>query len=257
MPATKEEIITTLADAKARFEKIIKEEEKSKKNIIANASMYSGSILDYLEAKVEQINNTIDKINELKAEFAKQEPVGLKEGEQQEESPTITEIAGLRNELNKIVEDILEHMHTYHVVLWEYTVRITSKYYHLLTILSDIANLPEIQNKLDRREKTKHNLRLKKLKEEYALFEHNEEKAEFDSIDWISFIQETVQPKLGETALIGFEKSYEAFTRIVTAFVNDHRENLELVAGLIEKQTTLRFKQILQLADQLIEKAAA
>jgi hypothetical protein len=257
MLATKEGIITTLADAKAKFESIINEERKSKKNIIANAGMYSGSIIDYLEAKADQINNTIHRINELKEEIAGQESVELEESTKPEELPLTAKIIELRNELNKIAEDILEHLKAYYVVLWEYNVRITSKYYQLLEIMHDIANLPEIQNKLDRREKAELKTRFRKLREEYALFERNLEKAEFDSIDWTSFVKETVQPKLGTASPIGFEKSYEAFARIVQAFVNDHKETLELVAGLIEKQTTIRFKKILQLADRLMQKAAA
>ncbi|MBD3304086.1 hypothetical protein GF343_02995 [Candidatus Woesearchaeota archaeon] len=257
MLAAKEEIITQLADAKARFESAINEEVKSRRNIIANASMYSGSIIDYLEAKADQIKDTINKINELNAAFAEQEPIELKEGAEPEESPRIAEIIALRNELKKIAEDIPEFVKTYYAVLWEYNVRITSKYYQLLETLHAVANLPEIQSKLDRRETAKLNLRLKKLKEEYTLFERSEEKAEFDSVKWISFINETVKPKLGENALISFEKSYEAFARIAESFVNEHKENMELVAGLIEKQTTTRFKQILALADELTAKAAA
>jgi len=257
MPATKEEIITHLAEAKARFESVIKDEAKSKRNIIANASMYSGSIIDYLEAKIDQINSTIDKINTLKEEIAGQESVELEEDTKPEELPLTAKITELRNELNKIAEEILEHLNEYYVVLWEYNVRITSKYYQLLEIMYDTANLPEIQNKIDRREKAELKTRFRKLREEYALFERVLEKIEFDSIDWIGFIKETVQPKLGATSPIGFEKSYKAFARIVQTFVNDHKETLELMAGLIEKQTTARFKKILQLADRLMQKAAA
>jgi vacuolar-type H+-ATPase subunit H len=110
MLATKEGIITTLADAKAKFESIINEERKSKKNIIANAGMYSGSIIDYLEAKADQINNTIHRINELKEEIAGQEAVELEESTKPEELPLTAKIIELRNELNKIAEDILEHL---------------------------------------------------------------------------------------------------------------------------------------------------
>ena len=74
MLATKEEIITQLAGAKARFEKIIREEEKSPKNIIANADMYAGSIVEYLETKSDQIRSIVQQLKELHEEFANQEP---------------------------------------------------------------------------------------------------------------------------------------------------------------------------------------
>ena len=65
-----------------------------------------------------------------------------------------------------------------------------------------------------------------------------------------------MQPKLGEQAVIGFEESYEAFANIVDEFIKKQRENMELVAGLIDKQAALRFKKILQMANELIAKAA-
>ena len=256
MLATKEEIITQLAGAKARFEKIIREEEKSPKNIIANADMYAGSIVEYLETKSDQIRSIVQQLKELHEEFANQEPIEIKEGEEPAPSPLINKIVELRNELKKIVEEILEHVQTYYVVLWEYNVRITSKYYILLEILYEISNLPEMQDKLTKQEKITQRIRFQKLREEQSLFDNRMEKAEFAAVDWVSFARETVQPKLGEHSPIGFEKSYEAFANIVDEFIKKQRENMELVAGLIDKQVALRFKKILQMANELIAKAA-
>ena len=257
MQATKEEIITHLAGAKARFETVIKDEEKSPTNIMSNANIYANSIIEYLETKVDLIRDIIQQITELQDKFAKQETAEIKTGEEPPESPQIKAIVELRSELKKIVEEILEHVKTYYVVLWEYNVRITSKYYILLSILDEISSLPEIQNKLSRQEKIIQRIRFQKLKNEYKEFRIKQEKANFDAIDWIDFIKKTVQPRLGEQSPIGAEKSYEAFAKIVETFVRNHREHMERVGELVEKQTTMRFKKILQMADDLIAKAAA
>lgn len=237
MPAVADAEYVKLQEAKDSFVRIIADEQERKDNAIENGQAYSQGIKAYLENNLMMIKTTIEKIKAIKEDIRKAGGKGA--------AKALPVIKHEQELLNSVIQRVIDYLDNYQVILTQLFVRTVSKYRILLDHLENIESKEEVRKKMPKPEQKKFDKKLELMRQEYK---------DFDILtDTLSSVTHKFIER-ANTALpsgIGDVKSYEGIAVDLENVVRINGPMMEKLGILVQKITTLRFNQAMQMAHEL------
>ena|GEM_PF-4855482 len=244
MPAIAEkEVVARLETARNNLIAAMASEEKRKDNAIYNAVYFGKETAGYLKNIVMQMRTIIERAKKLEESIIRGKTREIPARKQ--DTKEMRAINKERERLNMLARQVISYLgEKYHTVLTQYFVRVSSKYRILLDAVKNVLNLPEIRQKLSKSAQKKNAEKIQKLEEEWRTYEILVDRAEKSSIEEAD--------KLQKTTMLSIDY-YENFANILEIFLHANEETFNAVGEIIQKQSKLRFKRGIKMADSLLE----
>ena len=227
-------------------------EEKNPEDLLYNTAIWTLSakdslfnILKRLRKKIDDSKKTRENLSKMvsKGETAKISKdtriaeQGIKEVAEAQLQDTLTE-------LKRIAEEIIKYLDTYSLMTTQYYVHIAGRYAALLTETKRASNrLNEKQKEIDL------------LQEEYSEYYHAHDRMKLailgDAIrpGWLKDLRKKIRNAKNI-------KDYEMFANGVELFILTNKKQMDLLGKHIKLQVEVRFKEAVQLADELLKTAS-
>jgi len=228
-------------------------EEGRSENILFNAPVWTLSAKDALSNKLKRMRKKIEDCNKIIAELRKMATKGetaeisketkivdpgIKEFAEDQIEDTLKKLQGIAAEIN-------DYLREYDLIISQFVVRVGGRYYALIKELKKVSVMlgNEKQREIDA------------LDEEYAEYFHAHDKMHLailgDAIrpGWLKDLKKkTINAKN--------IKDYEMYANGVELFILTNKKQMNILGNHIKLQVEMRFKEAIQLADELLKTAS-
>ncbi len=263
MPAIAEKEVEKKEAIPAKFQQLEKArnylaegvafEESKTDSILFNAPVWALSAKDSLSNILKSMRKNIEEYQEFDAELrktiSKKETAEIREG-MAIINPGLKELAEEQkkdtlNKLRKFARQINNHFSDYALVTTQYTVRIGGRYFALLKEIKKASVMLGNQRQRE----------IDALEAEYAEYYHAHDRIQ------LAILGDAIRPgwlkDLRKKARNAKEiKDYEAFANGFELFILTNKKQMDLLGKHIKIQVEMRFKEAIQLADELLKTAA-